>query len=105
MPKSTRVEQEEKMDWHHLMLESEATTEAVKERFLTSFRNAGGPRAMALFRRNAEGGKIDLYFTPDCAVHAAALLEELQAEPCAGPALAGLELLVGHNEITYYLTT
>ncbi len=33
------------------------------------------------------------------------LLERYGATPCESPSLLGLELLVGHNEITYYLTT
>ncbi|MBJ6752536.1 hypothetical protein JFN91_20160 [Geomonas sp. Red421] len=97
------------MQWHHLPLgagdDSAARLTAIADAFTALFRSAGGPRTMALFRRQAGEGGIDLYFTPECEVHAWPLLQECGAPPCAPPALTGLELLVGHNEITYYLTT
>lgn len=60
---------------------------------------------MALFQKAREDGGVDLFFTPDSATPAAELIERLGAAACPGPALQGLHLLVGHNEITYYLTT
>ncbi|HBA88005.1 MAG TPA: hypothetical protein DCZ75_08415 [Geobacter sp.] len=97
------------MDWYRLSIDADLVAAgkvaSVKDRFTASFRAAGGPRAMALFQRPGEEGAIELFFTPDCGAFGAGLLDELGAEPCDGPALVGLELLVGHNEITYYLTT
>ncbi|QWV94839.1 hypothetical protein KP004_06580 [Geomonas oryzisoli] len=97
------------MQWHHLLLNtgdiSAGRVTAIRDDFTALFRSAGGPRTMALFRKDAHEGGVDLYFTPECSVHARRLIEECGATPCAPPALAGLELLVGHNEITYYLTT
>jgi len=97
------------MNWHHLNLGADdlcaARLDEVKEAFTAAFRAAGGPRTMALFRKSAQEGGIDLYFTPESTLHAWRLLEQWGATPCQGPPLAGLELLIGHNEITYYLTT
>lgn len=97
------------MNWHHLNLGADdlcaGRLDEVSKEFTATFRAAGGPRTMALFQRTGEQGSIDLYFTPECGVHAWRLLEQRGATPCQGPPLAGLELLVGHNEITYYLTT
>ncbi|QXM09311.1 hypothetical protein [Geomonas subterranea] len=95
--------------WHHLLLGAGDITagrlQSIEEAFTALFRSAGGPRTMALFRRDAGEGGIDLYFTPVCELHARQLLLDSAATPCAPPPLAGLDLLVGHNEITYYLTT
>ncbi|GFO64988.1 hypothetical protein M1B72_14300 [Geomonas paludis] len=97
------------MQWHHLALGpgeiSAGISTAIQDAFTALFRSAGGPRTMALFRKAAGEGGVDLYFTPECEQHAWRLLQEYGATPCAPPPLAGLELLVGHNEITYYLTT
>lgn len=97
------------MTWHHLALTPEDVAAGkiapIKDAFTAAFRAAGGPRAMALFQKGSDEGGVELFFTPDCGSFAAQLLTELGATPCPGPALAGLELLVGHNEITYYLTT
>lgn len=97
------------MHWHHLVVSGADVAAGlladIEAKFVASFRAAGGPRTMALFRKTAESGGCELYFTPECGVHAWPLLEQCGATPCAGPSLAGLELLVGHNEITYYLTT
>ncbi|WP_026841681.1 hypothetical protein [Citrifermentans bremense] len=97
------------MDWYRLTLTPEEVAAGeispIKDAFTSAFRAAGGPRAMALFQKGNEGGGADLFFTPDCASFASDLLSEIGAVPCPGPALIGLDLLVGHNEITYYLTT
>jgi hypothetical protein len=58
---------------------------------------------MALFQREREDGGLDLYFTPDCGEYAAELVREWTGVPCDRPTLTGLQFLVGHNEITYYL--
>ena len=95
------------MSWRHLLLGPDEIAagklDAIRDAFTASFRAAGGPRTMALFRREGESG-TDLFFTPECGAHAGELLEEYGTAPCAAPSLVGLELLVGHNEITYYLT-
>lgn len=97
------------MNWHHLSLGADEVAAGalatINDDFIAAFRAAGGPRTMALFQRGGEEGALDLYFTPESTLHAWGLLERCGATPCAGPPLAGLELLVGHNEITYYLTT
>jgi hypothetical protein len=97
------------MQWHHLALSADqvcaGTLIRVVDEFTAAFRAAGGPRTMALFQRGADNGALDLFFTPDCAIHARRVMEGCGAAPCAAPPLAGLDLLVGHNEITYYLTT
>lgn len=74
-----------------------------RDAFTDSFAAAGGPRTMALFQRSCADGGLDLYLTPDCAEHAAGLVAEWQCTPCERPLPAGLQLLVGHNEITYYM--
>lgn len=97
------------MDWYRLTLTPEEVAAGkiapIKDAFASSFRAAGGPRAMALFQKGNEDGGADLFFTPDCSSFAPDLLSEIGAVPSPGPALIGLDLLVGHNEITYYLTT
>lgn len=97
------------MGWSRIRIDADMAAAgkiaSVRDAFTACFRKAGGPRAMALFQRPAAEGGLELFFTPDCSAFAAGLLGELGAEPCEGPALVGLELLVGHNEITYYLTT
>uniref|UniRef100_C6E4F1 Uncharacterized protein n=1 Tax=Geobacter sp. (strain M21) TaxID=443144 RepID=C6E4F1_GEOSM len=97
------------MTWYLLTLPPEEVVAGkispIKDAFAAAFRAAGGPRAMALFQKdNGEGG-VDLFFTPDCGSFASELLTDIGAVPSPGPVLIGLELLVGHNEITYYLTT
>jgi hypothetical protein len=74
-----------------------------KEAFLEAFAAASAPREMALFRQEREDGSLDLFLTPDSAGHAAPLLEAWGCTPCERPSMVGLHLLVGHNEITYYL--
>ena len=97
------------MSWYHLGFDGDMVAAgkvvSIKEGFTAAFGAAGGPRAMALFQRGRDDGGVDLFFTPDCGTFAAGFLKESGALPCEGPSLVGLELLVGHNEITYYLTT
>lgn len=97
------------MSWYHMSIDdamvAAGKVASIKEIFTAAFSAAGGPRAMALFQKGRDDGGVDLFFTPDCGTFAAELLEQIGAEPCEGPALVGLQLLVGHNEITYYLTT
>jgi hypothetical protein len=71
--------------------------------FSEAFAAAGAPRMMALFQRERADGELDLYLTPDCGEFAAELLEEWGSIPCERPPMTGLQFLVGHNEITYYL--
>lgn len=97
------------MSWYHLEFNAaqvaRGSVNQLKEGFAAAFAAAGGPRAMALFQRVRGDGGVDLFFTPDCGAFAAQFLERNGALPCDGPSLVGLQLLVGHNEITYYLTT
>lgn len=95
------------MDWHCLTLDraqvAEGEADRRKDAFFGAFAAARGPRMMALFQRAREDGGVDLFLTPDCALHAAKLLDEWGATPCDRPSMIGLHLLVGHNEMTYYL--
>ena len=95
------------MNWYHLRL-TDAQVAAgevrqYREDFEAAFAAARGPRTMALFQRECEQGGADLFFTPECSNHAARLLSEWGCTPCERPSLIGLNLLVGHNEITYYM--
>lgn len=89
----------------HLDREEVAAGEVSRrqEAFMEAFAAAGGPRQMALFRRTREDGGIDLFLTPDCDRFATPLLRQWGSLPCDRPSLVALELLVGHNEITYYM--
>ena len=95
------------MTWYHLRLDGDrvAAGELVshREAFEAAFIAGGGPRAMALFQRGCPDGAVDLFFTPDCGTFAAQLLEQSGAASCERPSLVGLQLLVGHNEISYYM--
>lgn len=74
-----------------------------REAFSEAFGAARGPRQMALFQKAREDGGLELFLTPDCGQYASELLTEWGCLPCDRPAMTGLHLLVGHNEITYYL--
>jgi hypothetical protein len=95
------------MSWYVLTLNAaQVATGKVplyQEAFEKAFTGAAGPRTMALFQREQEAGGLELYFTPDCRQYAAELLDEWQCSPCERPSLVGLQLVVGHNEITYYM--
>ncbi len=95
------------MTWYCLVLtEGQAAAEELELRthdFSEAFKAAGAPRMMALFQKQLPGGGVELCFTPECGVHAAALIEKWNCTPCDPPPMAGLQLLVGFNEITYYL--
>jgi len=94
------------MDWYLLKLtEDQVATGYVqqcKEAFEEAFVAARGPRTMALFQRECKEAGVDLFFTPEAGKYAAGLLDQLGCTPCDPPALLGLYLLVGHNEMTYY---
>jgi len=95
------------LSWHILTL-SAAQVAAGKvaeyrEAFEKAFTAARGPRTMALFQRESDGGGLDLYLTPECGQYASDLLQQWTCSPCDRPSLVGLHLLVGHSEITYYL--
>lgn len=95
------------MSWYHVTLTGAevAAGKALqyKETFERAFVAASGPRIMALFQRENEEGGVDLFFTPECGEYAMDLLDEWGGTPCDRPSLVGLHLLVGHNEITYYM--
>lgn len=95
------------MSWYRstLSLAQAAAGEALRrtEIFSEAFFAAGAPRTMALFQRRREDGGLDLYFTPACGESVADLLGAWGSAPCDRPPFAGLQFLVGHNEITYYL--
>ncbi|PLX94997.1 MAG: hypothetical protein C0621_04665 [Desulfuromonas sp.] len=74
-----------------------------QEAFSAAFKAAGAPRMMALFQQECDDGACELYLTPDCGAFASELLQAWDASPCERPPLPGLQLLIGHNEITYYL--
>ncbi len=95
------------MKWYRISLPQEQVAEGVMQRykddFYKAFKAANAPRMMALFQREGQDGGLELFFTPDCGEHAASLLAEWNVAHCEPPQMAGLELLVGFNEITYYL--
>jgi hypothetical protein len=95
------------MSWYRASLSKELVAGGEEERrrdaFSEAFAAAGGPREMALFRQERGDGGVDLFLTPECATHAARLLDEWEASPSERPLMVGLHLLVGHNEITYYM--
>ena len=95
------------MNWYRLTLNpARAATGAAQrcqETFAEVFKAAQAPRTMALFQQQREDGGLDLFFTPECAAHAPALLAEWGCIACERPSMVGLQLLVGHNEITYYM--
>ena len=93
--------------WYRLSMTKsqveEGEIEARKQAFDEAFAAAGAPRIMALFKQEREDGGTDLFFTPDCGTFAAELLKGWRVIPCVRPSLIRLHLLVGHNEITYYM--
>jgi hypothetical protein len=104
---SAKKEKEEPMKWYFLTLSAAqvaaGTTLQYQDAFQKSFAAAAGPRTMALFQREREDGGAELFFTPECLQYAKELLEGWECSPCERPSLVGLNLLVGHNEITYYM--
>jgi len=74
-----------------------------KNAFEAAFTTARGPRLMALFQGENDAEGMHLFCTPECGQHAAELLDKWGCRPCERPSLIGLQLLVGHNEITYYM--
>lgn len=67
----------------------------VQQRFDEAWRGAGQPQDMGLFIRHVSEGRLHcevlVYFSPA----AAAVAQELGAEPCAPPAREGLDQLAG----------
>lgn len=96
------------MDWYRLTLTGEQVAagkvQEYREAFEQAFMAAKGPRIMALFSRECDDGGMNLYFTPDSGKYAAELIQDWGCAPCDHPPLLGLHLLVGHHEITYYMT-
>lgn len=94
-------------NWYFLRLDgalvATGEVERRKEVFSEAFVAARAPREMALFQQARDTGEVDLFLTPACGEFAAGLLTQWESVPCERPTLAGLELLVGHNEITYYM--
>jgi hypothetical protein len=74
-----------------------------RDEFEKAFAAARGPREMALFKRERDDGGVDLFFTPDCGEYARDLVDRWHCSPCERPSFVGLHLVVGHNEMTYYL--
>jgi len=103
----TVMEHMEVKNWYHLPLTTgevaAGEVQQRKEAFSEAFAAARAPRTMALFRQEREDGGVDLFLTPECGEHAAELLAEWECAPCERPSMIGLYLLVGHNEITYYM--
>ncbi|MBI1921911.1 MAG: hypothetical protein HYS23_12615 [Geobacter sp.] len=93
--------------WYRLTLNSaEVAAGEVEKRkaaFDEAFTAARAPRMMALFQQSRQDGGIDLFLTPECIDDAPQLIDEWGCTPCDRPSMAGLFLLVGHNEMTYYM--
>lgn len=101
------MEEETVNMWYVLQLTADGIAAGdasrVREEFNSAFVAARGPRTMALFQREREEGGAELFLTPVCAVEAGELIERWRFSPCDRPSLIGLQLLVGHSEITYYM--
>ena len=95
------------MSWDRLTLNpaqvASGEAQRCRDAFYEAFKKARAPRTMALFQQNCDDGGMDLFFTPECGEHARELLAEWGCIPCERPSMVGLELVVGHNEITYYM--
>lgn len=95
------------MGWYYLTLASDQVDTGkvlhCQRTFEQAFASASGPRTMALFQKVRDEGGVDLFLTPECGRYAAQLLSQWGCSPCSRPELLGLQLLVGHNEITYYM--
>lgn len=95
------------MTWYRFTLTAghldKGELDRYKEGFAAVFKAAGAPRTMALFQKEGPDSGLDLFLTPDCAEYAATLLEEWGCTPCDRPGMAGMQLLFGFNEITYYI--
>jgi hypothetical protein len=75
-----------------------------KAEFEEAFGAAKAPREMALFKRERDDDEgVDLFLTPPCGEYAPELLEKWECIPCERPSPAGLHLVVGHNEMGYYM--
>lgn len=94
------------MSWYRVTLNgaqvAAGEAETMRAEFESAFVAARGPRTMALFRKEREDGGAELYATPEAGEHAAGMLERWGCSRCDPPALLGLALVVGHNEMTYY---
>lgn len=94
------------MNWYCLTLTAEQLAAGklneIKAAFEKAFAAAQGPRTMALFKTETTDAVV-LFFTPVCAEHAADLLDRWGCAGCERPSLIGLQLVVGHHEITYYM--
>ena len=103
----TTMEHMHGKNWYHLSMtageEAAGEVKRHREAFSKAFAAARAPRTMALFQQGREDGGVDLFFTPECGEHAADFLTEWKCAPCERPSMVGLYLLVGHNEITYYM--
>lgn len=95
------------MSWYSLRLScaqvASGRASQCKDSFEEAFAAARGPRSMAVFQRECDEGGLDLFFTPECGTYAEELLDAWGCTPCERPSMIGLHLLVGHNEITYYM--
>jgi len=75
---------------------AEVPSEEIRQIFQPLFESAGRPAEMAVFTRREAGRlhcKVVAYFSPA----AAEVAGDLDAEPCAKPPCAGLELLAGDD--------
>jgi hypothetical protein len=95
------------MGWQRLTLNpiqaADDQAKRFRDAFYDAFKAAWAPRTMALFQQRRGDGGLDLFFTPECSEYAAELLAGWDCTACERPSMVGLELLVGHNEITYYM--
>jgi hypothetical protein len=73
-----------------------AAADSLRARFLVGYGHGDWPQDCAIFQRHESEGRLHcellLYFAPGCA----ALAREAGARPCAAPAPAGLDLLIGN---------
>jgi hypothetical protein len=70
--------------------------ETVQDSFALAFATAGRPEQAALFSRPVAGG-YELYFSPEAARIAQALIKQYGAAPRSRPPKKGTRLLVGRK--------
>ncbi len=95
------------MSWHRLTLNPAQVASGEAQRCREAFSEAFKGlvlRGRWLFSSSiGTMGRMDLFFTPECSEHASGADCGVGLHPLRASLDGRLELLVGHNEITYYM--